>query len=81
MKHILITIITIITILALASCSLPADQKATLEANLIKDGSAALAGGLATGSWQGAAFGVGAQVVKNHLPVTSAKQFVGKVQP
>lgn len=76
MKHILI-----FTTLALTSCGLTADQKATLASNLAKDGSAALAGGLATGSWQGAALAGGAQAVKNHLPVTSAKNPVGKVQP
>lgn len=76
MKYILI-----IAAITLASCSLPADQKVTLETNLIKDGSAALAGGLATGSWQGAALGASAQVVRNHLPVTSAKNPAGKVQP
>lgn len=73
--------ILIIATLSLTSCGLTADQKATLEANLVKDGAAALAGGLATGSWQGAALAGGAQAVNNHLPVTSAKQYVGKVQP
>lgn len=61
-----------------ASCSMTQEQKDRLTANLAKDANAALVGGLATGSWAGAAAGAGAQVVKNH---TSAKQPVGKVQP
>lgn len=59
--------------LLLVSCGLTAEQKATLANNLAKDGAAALQGGLATGSWEGAGLAAGAQVVKNHLPVTSAK--------
>ena len=57
----------------LVSCSMTPEQKATLEGNLVKDGAAALQGGLATGTWQGAGLAAGAQVVRNHLPVTSAK--------
>lgn len=57
----------------LASCSMTPEQKATLEGNLVKDGAAALQGGLTTGTWQGASLAAGAQVVRNHLPVTSAK--------
>ncbi len=77
MKHILI-----IATLALVSCgSLTQEQRAQIGLNLVKDANAAGLVYLTTGSWQGAALAGGAQAVKNHIPVTSAKQFIGKVQP
>lgn len=77
MKHTILLITLVLT-----SCSLTPQEKATLESNLVKDGTAALSAGMATGSWQGAALGAGAQVVRNHAPVTAAKQPLAKpVQP
>lgn len=64
----------------LPSCSLSPQDKATLESNALKDANAALAGGLATGTWQGALAGAGAQVIRNHTPLTAAKNPV-KVGP
>lgn len=63
------------------SCSLTPAQKETLTNNLLKDGNAALVGGLTTGTWQGAAAGAGAQVIQNHVPKTAAKQPVPDVLP
>jgi len=67
--------------LLLAGCNMTPAEKATLEANLAKDGAAALQGALATGSWQGATLAAGAQVVRNHPELTSAKQPVKSVIP
>lgn len=64
--------------LLVVSCSLSEREKATLEANLVKDGVAGLQGGLATGTWQGAALAAGGQVVANHAPQAGAKQPVAK---
>ncbi len=77
MKHIIPALVALL----FTSCGLTADQKSTLEGNLVKDGAAALGGGLATGTWEGAGLAAGAQVVRNHLPVTAAKQPVRKVAP
>lgn len=66
-------LIVTLCMLSIASCNLTASQKAELEANALKDGAAALQGGMATGTWQGAAMAAGAQVVRNHTPLTAAK--------
>lgn len=63
--------------LACGSCSnqlTPAQQAEvnTEEVNLLKDGTAAVVGYAATGTPVGAAAAAGAQVVKNHLPATTA---------
>lgn len=50
----------------LTACSLTPEQRATLEANALKDAAAAAQGGLTTGTWQGAALAAGAQVIRNH---------------
>ena len=60
----------------MVSCSLTDDQKV----NLAKDANAALVGGLTTGTWAGAAAGATAQVIRNHAPLTAAKNPV-KVVP
>ena len=64
--------------LSAVSCSLTPEQKAAIASNVAKDANAALVGGLATGTWAGAAAGAGAQVVRNHI---SAKQPLRKVNP
>lgn len=80
MKLEALAVLAFAAILALfhASCSMTQEQKAALASNLAKDGKAALVGGLATGSWAGAAAGAGSQVIRNH---TAAKQPVAKVTP
>ena len=72
--------VTCWTIVLLPSCNLTSAQKATLEVNTIKDLNAAGLTYLTTGSGAAAALAAGAQVVKNHTPVTAAKQPV-KVTP
>lgn len=72
-------LVACLCLLSLSSCGLTPEQKVTLEGNLVKDGAAALQGGLATGTWQGAGLAAGAQVVKNHLP--SDKNPVAPVNP
>ena len=67
--------------LILCSCSLTPAQKQTLEINALKDAEAAGLTYLTTGSGAAAALAAGAQVVKNHTPVTAAKQPVAKVTP
>jgi len=59
--------------LIIASCSLTPEQKATLTANAAKDANAALVGGLTTGTWAGAATAAGSQAIRNHAPLTAAK--------
>jgi len=65
---------------ALGACSLTEQQKQTLELNTLKDAEAAGLTYLTTGSGAAAALAAGAQVIKNHTPVTAAKNPV-KVTP
>ena len=81
MKHTLVTIA-----LLAVSCSnnlTPAQQTqlTTTGVNLVKDAEAGGLVYLTTGSGAAAALAAGAQVVKNHTPVTSAKQPTTKVTP
>jgi len=71
MKHPLLFLAS--AILCLSSCGLTSAQKATLELNAIKDAEAAGLTYLTTGSGAAAALAAGAQVIKNHTPVTAAK--------
>jgi len=65
----------------LCSCSLTPAQKQTLELNVLKDAEAAGLTYLTTGSGAAAAIAAGAQVVRNHPELTSAKQPVKSVNP
>lgn len=76
--YLLAVFITLYALFGAVSCSLTQEQKDELASNLAKDASAALVGGLTTGTWAGAAAGASAQVISNH---TSAKQPLRKVNP
>jgi len=72
-------LVACLAVLSLSSCTLTAEQKATLESNLAKDGAAAIQGGITTGTWQGAGLAAAGQVARNHLQ--SAKNTVAPVNP
>lgn len=76
--YLLAVFVTLYALFGATSCALTEEQKAKLADNVRKDAEAALVGGLATGTWAGAAAGASAQVIRNH---TSDKQPLRKVNP
>lgn len=79
MKH---TTLFLVAITTFTSCSLTPQQKQTIAVNTVKDLEACGFAYLTTGSGAAAALAAGAQVIKNHTPLTAAKQpLVKSVQP